>query len=273
MPENGDRVVAELAQELGVVFPLGPLALGLGLSPTPAPHHTSCMGRGVGGYAARYEKHVGGRAHAVHAHAPEVRHERRLTTVPGVTSRVAVAVCSAIALIAAQGIARDTPHGWERSVMRWVAGWPDAVAPPLWLVMQAGSRGAIVVAALFVVRRLRVAAVVAAAGVLAWVLAMILKQVAERPRPTASAVGASLRDNVEGYGFPSSHTAIALALATAVILSTRPPPWLSVATFGIAVLAGCARLYFGVHWPLDVVGGAAVGVLAGSAVTAVAGTR
>lgn len=158
--------------------------------------------------------------------------------------------------------------------MRWVAGWPDAVAPPLWLVMQAGSRGAIVivVAALFVVRRLRVAAV-AAAGVLAWALAMILKQVAERPRPTASAVGASLRDHVEGYGFPSSHAAIAFALATAVILSMRPPPWLSLAMFGMAVLAGCARLYFGVHWPLDVVGGAAAGVLAGSAVTAVAGTR
>lgn len=159
--------------------------------------------------------------------------------------------------------------------MEWIVGWPDALAPPLWLAMQAGARGAVVVAvaALLVARRRRVAALAGAAGVLAWALAMLLKAVAERPRPAASVVGVSLRDHVDGHGFPSAHAAIAVALAIALVLSLRPPAWSSAVIVAIAVCTGVARVYFGVHWPLDAVGGAAVGVFAGSTVAALAPSR
>ena len=32
----------------------------------------------------------------------------------------------------------------------------------------------------------------------------------------------------------------------------------------LAVLVACNRIYIGAHWPLDVVGGAAIGLLAGT---------
>jgi undecaprenyl-diphosphatase len=58
------------------------------------------------------------------------------------------------------------------------------------------------------------------------------------------------------HSFPSGHTAT--AVAGAVVLSHLAPRWTPV----FAVLAAAiaySRLYVGVHFPLDVAGGAAIG--------------
>lgn len=67
-----------------------------------------------------------------------------------------------------------------------------------------------------------------------------------------------------GFGYPSGHTGMAAALATAVAphLPARLR-WIPVAA---VVLVASARLYVGAHLPLDVVGGAALGLAVGSAV-------
>ena len=65
------------------------------------------------------------------------------------------------------------------------------------------------------------------------------------------------------YGFASSHASTTFALATTVWLMLRSwSPWFGVA-FGWSALVAYSRVYVGVHYPLDILVGAAVGVLVG----------
>jgi len=58
--------------------------------------------------------------------------------------------------------------------------------------------------------------------------------------------------------FPSGHAATSFACATILsFLSPRAAP----AFYALAAAIAYSRLYVGVHWPLDVVGGAALGVV------------
>ena len=59
--------------------------------------------------------------------------------------------------------------------------------------------------------------------------------------------------------FPSGHTAVSFAAATAIYAINKK--W-GIAAYIFAVVMGFSRLYLGVHFPLDVLGGAVVGVIA-----------
>lgn len=63
--------------------------------------------------------------------------------------------------------------------------------------------------------------------------------------------------------FPSDHTAIAFALATILFLHNRR--W-GIVAYVIALLIGVGRIYVGVHYPTDILGGIVVGLLSGVAV-------
>jgi undecaprenyl-diphosphatase len=77
------------------------------------------------------------------------------------------------------------------------------------------------------------------------------------PRPF-SFYGFTPLFNETGWSFPSAHAAWFFALAMAVWYVNRKWGWWF---FGLAALMGLARIYAGVHWPMDIVGGAAVGIL------------
>jgi undecaprenyl-diphosphatase len=62
--------------------------------------------------------------------------------------------------------------------------------------------------------------------------------------------------------FPSGHAATSFAAAT--MLTFARPRW-APAFFLLAVAIGFSRVYVGVHYPLDVVGGAALGILVATA--------
>jgi membrane-associated phospholipid phosphatase len=62
--------------------------------------------------------------------------------------------------------------------------------------------------------------------------------------------------------FPSGHAAIAFACAT-VLAWARPR--LAVPLYLLAAAIAWSRVYVGVHWPLDVLGGAVLGVLVATA--------
>ena len=68
-----------------------------------------------------------------------------------------------------------------------------------------------------------------------------------------------------GSSFPSGHTSTSFACAT--VLSFFVPS-AAPAFYVLALAIGFSRIYVGVHWPLDVLGGAVLGVAVGLAVTA-----
>ncbi len=78
-----------------------------------------------------------------------------------------------------------------------------------------------------------------------------------RPRPFL-ALGFTPMFPESSNSFPSSHATVLITLAYfAYTLNKRAGIWL----FVFALLNGFARVYAGVHWPLDIVGGFAVGLV------------
>ncbi len=61
-----------------------------------------------------------------------------------------------------------------------------------------------------------------------------------------------------GHSFPSGHAAFFFALGTVVFLVDY---FWGYWFLGFALTNGLARVFIGVHWPVDIVGGAAVGIL------------
>ena len=68
-----------------------------------------------------------------------------------------------------------------------------------------------------------------------------------------------------GHSFPSGHAATSFACAT--VLAAAAPRW-RVAFYSLAVLIAFSRLYNGVHFPLDVIAGAVLGVAIGIGIRA-----
>jgi membrane-associated phospholipid phosphatase len=174
------------------------------------------------------------------------------------------AVVLALSTLAAMAALSDAEVG----VFRSVNDLPRGLYTAVWPVMQYGTFITIPILAVVALafRRFRLALALLLAGVGVYLLAIVIKPIVDRGRPAALVSGVQGRETFgEGsLGYPSGHAAVAGAL-TVVVAAHLSRRWaIAAMVLGIAVLFG--RMYVGAHLPLDLIGGAALGAVAGSVV-------
>ena len=178
------------------------------------------------------------------------------------------------ALVASSVTARAGVPAWDEALFRRVNALPDSLAPFVWAPMQAGALGAPLVAGvvLLATGQRREAARTVATGAAAWAIAKGVKRLVGRGRPGDHIDDTVLRmgsaDN--GLGYPSGHAAVVVALATGA-RSGAGPAW-TVAGIALSLAVGVSRIYVGAHYPLDVLGGYALGALTADAYRAIEAT-
>jgi undecaprenyl-diphosphatase len=149
----------------------------------------------------------------------------------------------------------------DRRLERWIVGhrvsWLNWPFEELSRIGTLGLVWLAIAAVLALVwRRPGLFAVVLAADAVADLLATGLKDVIPRRRPHVHHLVAL----PSSHSFPSGHAATSFACAT--VLAGLAPRY-RVAWVVLAAAIAYSRVYNGVHWPLDVLAGAVLGVLVG----------
>ncbi|WP_327235847.1 phosphatase PAP2 family protein [Streptomyces sp. NBC_01317] len=153
------------------------------------------------------------------------------------------------------GLAKDAPS-WFDGVMEFVGEYGIMLALVLvvlacwWSVRKRGSAEDSVTA----VAGLVWAPLAAGFAVL---VNIPIRGFVERPRPFLDHKGLDvLVDGKTDFSFVSDHATMAMAIAAAVFVAHRG---FGFAALGLALLEGFCRVYMGVHYPTDVIGGFALG--------------
>lgn len=81
------------------------------------------------------------------------------------------------------------------------------------------------------------------------------------PRPFMAGIGHTWLDHVADNGFPSDHATLAWSLGLGLAVTGASRRW-GVAACLVGLATGGARVYLGVHFPLDVLASIPAGLLA-----------
>jgi undecaprenyl-diphosphatase len=187
--------------------------------------------------------------------------------VRGRPDLVLVVVGAVVLVLACLPVHPSGVSGPETGVFRVLNGTDVLPFAVIWPVMQVGNFVAVPVAAAVAAafRRWRLAAGLLLAGAGVYVLAKVVKGLVVRGRPDHLLGDVVVRGAAAtGRGFVSGHAAV---VTTLLVVAW---PWLGrtgrVVAAVVALAVCLARVHVGAHLPLDVVGGAALGLAVGGAV-------
>jgi len=88
----------------------------------------------------------------------------------------------------------------------------------------------------------------------------IIRLIHPRLRPFINGNINLLIDKVNQFAFPSGHAAFCFAIATIIYFYNKKA---GILFFVFASLVSIARIFVGVHWPLDILAGAVIGIFSG----------
>jgi membrane-associated phospholipid phosphatase len=179
---------------------------------------------------------------------------------------VALVVAGAVVLATSALMASRGTYGWEAAAFHAINGLPGNIRPFIWALNQYGTAITIPLAAVaaLLFRKWRMALSLAVSGVAVYWLAKIIKDYVARGRPAALLDGVMERETFAplSLGYPSGHAAVAWAI-TIVVLAYLGRPWRIVAV-ALGIIVPLYRMYVAAHLPLDLIGGAALGVTVAS---------
>lgn len=168
---------------------------------------------------------------------------------------------------------RKHPPPLEIATFKAINRLPDVIHGPVWVVMQLGAFGTVPVAAgaAGLLRDRPLAVRLLISGSTTWVVAKVIKRAVGRGRPATVVSDIHIRGQAAtGEGYLSGHAGIATALALGAATAL---PDLKPLLVGLAASVAVARVYVGAHLPLDVLGGAALGLTVHSVLDDVAAKR
>jgi len=151
---------------------------------------------------------------------------------------------------------RDDPRGpvWVEEIARDVTGLGGTAVLTLLTLAVTGF--------FLLQRKWHLAIYVAAAVATGTILSHLMKAGFDRPRPDLVAHG----QHVYTASFPSGHSMVSAivfltlgALLAGTLKKRTERTYVMVLAVLLALMVGLSRVYLGVHWPTDVLGGWAVG--------------
>ena len=170
---------------------------------------------------------------------------------------LALLVFAAAAFLAAKGKPTGWEYSWFRSINGWSEGWYHFFTVVTFFGSTLGALLSVIV--VFATRAYRLAWRLALTIIGAYGIALVAKHVIGRARPVELLTGVHARAVETGMGFPSGHATVSTVIA--FTLWPYLPKKLRYAIVPLFIGLVClSRLYLGVHFPLDVVGGIAVGI-------------
>jgi len=176
-------------------------------------------------------------------------------------------------LLASALLARRGAYRWEVVTFQAINDLPGGIRSFLWVLNQYGTAITIPVTSVVALafRKWLLALSLAISGAAVYLLAKVIKEYVARGRPAALVEGVVEREafSPSSLGFPSGHAAVAWAI-TIILLAYVGRPW-QIAAIVLAIVVPVVRMYVAAHLPLDLIGGAGLGVTVASAVNLVFG--
>jgi undecaprenyl-diphosphatase len=156
--------------------------------------------------------------------------------------------------------------GFEGSILLWIQNnlRSDFLDPIMKAITMLGDKGMIwilITLVLLILRRTRPLGVICAVSMVIGLVVtnLIIKNWVARVRPYEVIQGLEcIVKKADDWSFPSGHTTNSLACAW--VLFRKTPKKCGVPALILAILIAFSRLYVGIHYPTDVLGGAVIGI-------------
>lgn len=161
----------------------------------------------------------------------------------------------------------DAIVSFDSSILLWIQDnvRVDFLTPVVKVITHLGDKGALwilLTLALLCFRKTRRLGIICGMAMTFGLLVtnLVIKNWVARVRPYEVIPGLNcIVGLADDWSFPSGHTTNSLACGW-VLFRKAPKRWQRVSALVLAILISLSRLYVGIHYPTDVLGGAVIGI-------------